>query len=515
MSWLKRRLPNKRWKRAMIYVLSVLLFLLACDMLLVQYWRHIDVGPDTTRITAPLNAYGTPNYLAFLNETYSAGVTPENNAAPLLIEAVGTEKYNAAWMKKVLPQLGLPTAGLPAKVVGFATWAGKQPAAATQNGAVAADFDMQAEEMRARPWKAAEHPQWARWLDAQADGIQLVIGASDRPRCFFPLVVDGADDAPGAGIGALLPHLGGMRVLANALASDAMRAAGAGDIARFEADTAACLKLGRLIAQGPTLIELLVGISIQNNAFRAIDATATTPGVLSVAQCAALVADIDASGTLPGADRSIDISERSMFLDECCALAVFGLDRLGDVTGEKSPGSWNLIGLVYPVHYNQAMREANGYYDRIVAGLRLPTYSQRHLALKATENELLGCASEGSASKILQPARMLVGMLVPALVRVAELHQTSIANRQLARVALAMAAYDAEKGSYPESLKDLAGGILKEIPTDPFSDAALIYRRKDAGYILYSVGPDGKDDGGIDRKAAKDNHYDIVVSAQP
>jgi hypothetical protein len=44
----------------------------------------ITIGHDTTRITKPLRADGTPDYLAAINEEYSSGVTPRNNLATRL-----------------------------------------------------------------------------------------------------------------------------------------------------------------------------------------------------------------------------------------------------------------------------------------------------------------------------------------------------------------------------------------------------------------------------------------------
>jgi hypothetical protein len=37
---------------------------------------------------------------------------------------------------------------------------------------------------------------------------------------------------------------------------------------------------------------------------------------------------------------------------------------------------------------------------------------------------------------------------------------------------------------------------LKEIPVDPYDGAPLRMRRLDDGLVIYSVGPDGKDNGG-------------------
>jgi hypothetical protein len=63
--------------------------------------------------------------------------------------------------------------------------------------------------------------------------------------------------------------------------------------------------------------------------------------------------------------------------------------------------------------------------------------------------------------------------------------------------ALALRAYKLENGKYPANLDELAPHYLKEIPADPFGGGEkLRYRRTKDFYVLWSIGPDGKDDGG-------------------
>lgn len=62
---------------------------------------------------------------------------------------------------------------------------------------------------------------------------------------------------------------------------------------------------------------------------------------------------------------------------------------------------------------------------------------------------------------------------------------------------LALRAYKVEHGAYPRFLQELAPGYLKSIPADPLAlKGSFKYKLKGSGYVLYSVGPDGKDDGG-------------------
>ena len=66
----------------------------------------------------------------------------------------------------------------------------------------------------------------------------------------------------------------------------------------------------------------------------------------------------------------------------------------------------------------------------------------------------------------------------------------------LTRLAFALAAYHADHGTYPAKLADLAPKYVAEVPKDIFNASELHYRPEGGGYLLYSVGVNGKDDGG-------------------
>jgi hypothetical protein len=74
--------------------------------------------------------------------------------------------------------------------------------------------------------------------------------------------------------------------------------------------------------------------------------------------------------------------------------------------------------------------------------------------------------------------------------------------RQQARLRCAAAALAAEayrqthEGRWPATLRELAPGLLPEVPFDPFDGEALRFQVYDDSVIIYSVGPDGVDDGG-------------------
>lgn len=65
--------------------------------------------------------------------------------------------------------------------------------------------------------------------------------------------------------------------------------------------------------------------------------------------------------------------------------------------------------------------------------------------------------------------------------------------------AFALQAFHAEHGAYPTTLAALIPGY-QSAPADPFGHpgATLKYRQRGTQYLLYSVGPNGKDDGGVE-----------------
>ncbi|MBN2582068.1 MAG: hypothetical protein JXL80_03300 [Planctomycetes bacterium] len=90
------------------------------------------------------------------------------------------------------------------------------------------------------------------------------------------------------------------------------------------------------------------------------------------------------------------------------------------------------------------------------------------------------------------------------------------ATGAMATVAFDVVAYRESNGRYPVSLSELPD--RDGLPRDPFSGKALLYRPTSDGFVLWSVGPDGDDDGGksceeLGRHLLEDG--DIVLRVPP
>lgn len=95
------------------------------------------------------------------------------------------------------------------------------------------------------------------------------------------------------------------------------------------------------------------------------------------------------------------------------------------------------------------------------------------------------------------PTNTVARMLAPVLHQARfSADRTAVLNGLL-HLNLALRVYHADRGTYPASLDELAPRYVKTLPTDAFGgDKPFRYRRTLKGFMLYSLGPDYKDDNG-------------------
>lgn len=91
---------------------------------------------------------------------------------------------------------------------------------------------------------------------------------------------------------------------------------------------------------------------------------------------------------------------------------------------------------------------------------------------------------------------ILSRVLMPSLDSVRVRYELFIAKLCVTRTGLALERHRAARGEYPAALDALDPDWLAPVPDDLFTGAPLIYRRTAEGFVLYSAGPDGRDDGG-------------------
>ena len=96
-----------------------------------------------------------------------------------------------------------------------------------------------------------------------------------------------------------------------------------------------------------------------------------------------------------------------------------------------------------------------------------------------------------------RPQGIVTQCQFPALSPCVKVCARGDARRGAARVGLAMCRYRAAKQAFPETLQELVPEFLPAVPRDPFCGQPLRLKSTDQDLIIYSIGPNGKDDDGV------------------
>ncbi|MBC8468111.1 MAG: hypothetical protein H8D56_01455 [Planctomycetes bacterium] len=97
-------------------------------------------------------------------------------------------------------------------------------------------------------------------------------------------------------------------------------------------------------------------------------------------------------------------------------------------------------------------------------------------------------------------------ILTPAIFRVKEIHCQMTAQLRIIQAGLALLKHKQTEGTFPATLEALK---LQNI-NDPFFDGPLSYKTEGQDFVLYSVGPDQKDNNGSPRQKKQKEDWDIV-----
>jgi hypothetical protein len=95
------------------------------------------------------------------------------------------------------------------------------------------------------------------------------------------------------------------------------------------------------------------------------------------------------------------------------------------------------------------------------------------------------------------PFRILTALTVPNFQKAVQVMARNQTAADEARITCALERYRIANGSYPDSLDALAPKFLDKVPHDITTGEPLKYRRAESSFVLYSIGWNEKDDGGM------------------
>jgi hypothetical protein len=327
-------------------------------------------------------------------------------------------------------------------------------------------------------------PEGAKVLDSQMTPLAAALAEArklaDMPDGRYTLV-HAANP-----ILTLLPHVQDAREISRLLHYDALNLAQENKGRESLRSCQAALNAGRSFDDEPVIISQLVRVACVAMAMGAMERTLaqTEPPVQELARMQSLLEKEDAHPTALVAMRG----ERAMqhILMAGLSDGIISAREILDGTGHGLDWGemlvfWNAKGLARREHHK--LLELMG---KAVDITRLPDHEQP-AAEAALDREIREAAAHS----------YLIRMLVPATQKFNEAARRKRSKVRCLLTALAVERYRRERGGWPAKLAELTPKLLEKVPLDPYDGKSLRYARVADGVIVYSIGPDGTDNGGL------------------
>jgi hypothetical protein len=263
------------------------------------------------------------------------------------------------------------------------------------------------------------------------------------------------------------------------------------------ADVARCARLGNLMGQTPCLIAALVSVALHAIADRAYIATLKRFGPSPQARTA-----LAAFGPPPKPTVYFrgEVVACTMTLEQLRAGKL--KDMAEDEGGALIGGAvWKNLSFVAPV--------AVPFWEKQLLLFWREAFAKARDAERTGDYEGLGkwfdiTMKVWEQDKINIPQNLLVLILAPVFSQATnKTNLQTLTQQRLRESALALSEEKTKTGSFPDS---------PTLPADPFFPTKpLCYRKEGNGCVLYSVGQDHTDDGGVEKRERNSGKLDLVV----
>ncbi len=324
------------------------------------------------------------------------------------------------------------------------------------------------------------HTAIAQYLAENMEALKLLHAGTNRSQCRYPVEYS-------KGIATLPKHLAMVRQGARLLLLESLLRADTGDTAGAVESLKAGAAIAKSAGSDPMLIAHLVRIACQilsNDGLGRV----LSRGQLTDAQLADLET-IWAGLAEPNAIVPVMIGERCFGVTACETLRKLPLKDRGQIGWFVGDGKGGSYGVYYLYRFGglsdleliDYLPILNGY----IQVCRLPL-EQRPAAVKSV------CVAITPPSRLHFLARGLADALDNAILKDVR-HLTQL---QAAIMAVRVERYRLNHGELPISLDAMS----EPVSADPFANQPLRYKKLSKGYVVYSVGENGKDDDGDEKK---------------
>lgn len=301
------------------------------------------------------------------------------------------------------------------------------------------------------------------------------------------------------GLVAKLPHLAGLKRIAYLMECDALLKAQTGDSNGAARAISATFKASESLDNEPIVISQLFSVSILTISCRSLERTLCRVALSdqTLAKIYSQIVSAEATNRMLTAligERATDSEYIRLAQEDVRKL--IEISNWGQTNGEqtelpaRNPGFiWRYLGFFE--------RDRNFYLRAMETNIQMISLPPPKSLSLTNEVEKLG--KQASSGYYIFST-----LFLPSLSRIA---RTDASIRSILRIAITAIAVerwrDAHNGEIPNSLEALVPSFLPAVPSDPYTGQPLKFKKLAKGYVVYSVGPDGQDDGGKEQPTSR------------
>ena len=353
------------------------------------------------------------------------------------------------------------------------------------------------------------------FLNRHAETLEILRQAAARPTCRF------IRDYSRPSVDMLLPEIQIVRNAARILSVSARHQVSLGAIPAALRDVISIMNISRHASSEPILISGLVGLAIDSIA---IDTLIDVLPFIDADNLALLKRDEihNFLSTPPSLAKNI-------YGEEAFGLYVFSIFGTGGFD------QWQLASFIMDdLDVPDSIVQQDTFFNPALAAYRIFLFPQDLTAYQQTMHTYQRVAESSNSYATKQttlkrieddfssgrPKGFVTALLTPAIGKAIENVEKARMRHTTALVAIAATEFRITHDSLPEKAASLVPDFLPFLPKDAFlKDSRLRYSNKDDGVAIYSVGPNGKDDGGpgpdMDKDQPKNDDVGIFLRQSP
>lgn len=466
--------------------------------------HQISVASETTVLTEPIDQFGLVDYATAIRQSHQSKIQDRGNAAIGLFQAAGPSIFEEPWQaEQAYDQLGIEP--LPDDGDYFITLDEVIVRMATASGSSVTDRRAEILDELSfyshRIWSPDAFPELAEWVRVNTSPLETAIAASHSSAYCGPLLIK-----PGAALSQhRFPLLPTVKEMTRLLAVRAMFRLHDSDVDGAWHDLRAALRLGRLLSHGYLVIEQI------HSAGNFSVAASVIPELLS-----SPLMDREMFHTIRNDWNNLpEWGELVFVLDTTERFATLDMIQRGARFGTacwSSASIWKLEG--YPegpashrflnacVDWDSLLINGNRWHDRLCSVMS-ETVVERREARFQDFRKNLGQLCDVPWHSLPTTAnvgnRMMWSLIAETDLCARDVLIDRYTFDSMVDTIFAIETHRYQYGRLPDTLDVLISGSFTCVPRDPYAHQnELKYSLQNAdGYVLYSGGPCGGDDGGL------------------